>query len=204
MKKKKNILSEKSVSPDPFLQFDTWYKEHLSANIPIPDTMSLGTSGSDGTVSVRTVLLKDYSEIGFVFFSNYLSKKGMQLGSNPRAALLFYWPETARQIRIEGDVLKISGKESDLYFDTRPEDSRISAWASEQSSAITDRAYLENRFSFYKNKFSGNKIDRPPHWGGYILKPSWFEFWQEGEFRLHDRVSYSLTGEKWIIRRLAP
>jgi pyridoxamine 5'-phosphate oxidase len=201
---KKNILSENSVSPDPFLQFDSWYKERLSGNIPIPDTMSLGTSYRDGTVSVRTVLLKNYSESGFVFFTNYLSKKGMQLESNPRAALLFHWPEAGRQIRIEGSVLKVSEKESDLYFNSRPEKSRLAAWASEQSAIIPDRLHLENRFISYKEKFHGKPIGRPTHWGGYILKPSWFEFWQEGEFRLHDRITWSLSGKKWIIHRLAP
>lgn len=204
MKKEKYIFSEKSVDPDPFLQFDKWYKERLSGKIPIPDTVSLGTSSRDGAVSVRTVLLKSYNEGGFIFFTNYNSRKGRQIESNPRAAFLFYWPETGRQVRIEGGVLKITEEESDLYFNTRPEESRLSAWASEQSNIIPDRTFLENRFAFYKNKYSGKKTDRPPHWGGYLLRPFWFEFWQERESRLHDRITYSLSGNKWVIHRLAP
>lgn len=201
---KENILSESSVYPNPFEQFDLWYKERLSGNIPVADTMSLGTSSPDGRVSVRTVLLKDYSERGFLFYTNYLSKKGKQLDSNPQAALLFYWPESERQIRIEGAVRKVSVEESDLYFSSRPEVSQLSAWASEQSSVIPDREYLESRVDFYKNKFDGNPIARPLNWGGYILCPSWFEFWQEGKHRLHDRISYSLSGKSWKINRLAP
>lgn len=201
---KKEMLSEEEVDLNPFLQFKKWFQERERSGIDIPNSVSLGTSSTEGTVSVRTVLLKEYNETGFVFFSNYLSKKGKQLENNPRAALLFYWPEFSRQVRIEGLVYKVSEKESDRYFQTRPEESRISAWASEQGSVIPDRQYLEDRFKFYRNKFRNKPIERPPHWGGYRLVPVWFEFWQEGEHRLHDRICYTLTNGKWDMSRHAP
>jgi pyridoxamine 5'-phosphate oxidase len=200
----KTMLSESSIDPDPFLQFECWYRERLSVNIHVPNNISLGTASKNGLVSVRTVLLKNYNKEGFVFFSNYNSRKGMNLESNPRAALLFYWPESARQIRIEGTVIKIPAKESDLYFNTRTEETRLSAWASAQSSIIPDRSFLENRVVFYKNIFKNKSIERPAYWGGYRLIPSWFEFWQERQYRLHDRIVYSLSNDKWKINRLAP
>jgi len=197
-------FSENLVDSNPFRQFEHWYKERLSGDIPIPNNISLGTASKNGLVSVRTVLLKDYNKEGFVFFSNYNSRKGMNLESNPRAALLFYWPESARQIRIEGTVIKISAKESDLYFNTRTEETRLSAWASAQSSIIPDRSFLENRVAFYKNIFKNKSIERPAYWGGYRLVPLWFEFWKEGINRLHDRITYTLSVDTWIINRLAP
>lgn len=200
----KSSLTEDEMDPDPFVQFRNWYKEHVNSGIEIPEAVSLGTSSNEGSVSLRTVLLKGFDQNGFVFFSNYLSRKGKQLEINPVAALLFYWPESDRQIRIEGVVEKVSAEESDLYFNSRPEESRISAWASEQSSAIPNRQYLEDRFSFYKNKFLNQSIERPPHWGGYRLIPAWLEFWQSGEYRLHDRICYTLNDGKWTISRLAP
>jgi pyridoxamine 5'-phosphate oxidase len=201
---KKDLLSEDEIDPNPFVQFKKWFQERERSGIDIPNSVSLGTSSPEGEMSVRTVLLKEYNESGFVFFSNYLSKKGKQLENNPRAALLFYWPEFSRQVRIEGLVYKVPAKETDLYFKTRPEESRISAWASEQSSVIPDRQYLEDRFAFYSNKFRNGSIERPPHWGGYRLFPSWFEFWQSGEHRLHDRICYTLSNGQWVITRLAP
>lgn len=199
-----NYLSEKSMEQNPFVQFDIWYEEHLNTGIPIPDSMSLGTASADGRISVRTVLLKDFNENGFVFFTNYNSRKGLQLSSNPRAALLFYWPESGRQVRIEGMVMKVSEDESEFYFKTRPRESQLSAWVSEQSSAIPDKQYLEKRFDLYKNKFDNIPVEKPQHWGGYRIVPDWFEFWQEGNFRLHDRLTYSKRNELWKIERLAP
>jgi pyridoxamine 5'-phosphate oxidase len=201
---KKFCLEEDEMDPSPFIQFGKWFQERLNSGVVIPESVSLGTSSRDGSVSVRTVLLKEYDRSGFVFFSNYNSRKGIQIDHNPRVALLFYWAESDRQIRIEGTVQKVPPEESDRYFNTRPEESRLSAWASEQSKVIPDRKYLEDRFEFYRNKFSNRSIDRPPHWGGYHLKPTWFEFWQAREHRLHDRICYSLSGDKWIINRLAP
>lgn len=197
-------LTEKEITPDPFVLFDKWYKTHLKFGSAIPDSVSLATASSSGQVSVRTVLLKDYSEKGFTFFTNYKSKKGAQLDSNPNAALLFYWPENGRQVRIEGVVEKISEQESVTYFHSRPRESQISAWASEQSTSVPDRKYLEDRFAFFSEKFSGKEVDKPEYWGGFRIIPSWFEFWQDGEHRLHDRITYTGNNGLWITGRLAP
>ena len=197
-------LSEKSVDLNPFVQFDIWYKEHLSSGIAIPESVSLATASADGQVSVRSVLLRGYGENGFTFFTNYESKKGVQLSSNNKAALLFYWPESGRQVRIEGTAEKVSREDSESYFKTRPRESQLSAWASEQSSVIPDRFHLEEMYNFYKDKFSGRPVDKPPTWGGFRIVPKWIEFWQEREHRLHDRISYTLTSGGWRIERLAP
>jgi len=199
-----NNLSEDKVDTNPFVQFDKWYKEHLSSDAVVPNTVSLGTASSRGDVSVRTVLLKGYDESGFVFFTNYNSKKSSQLLSNRKAALLFYWPDSGRQIRIEGSADKVPDEESEQYFKTRPRESQLSAWASEQSSAIPDRTYLEKRYDLFENKFNGRIIKRPLYWGGFRLIPDWFEFWQERDFRLHDRLSYIKRKEIWVTKRLAP
>jgi pyridoxamine 5'-phosphate oxidase len=197
-------LSESMINQNPFIQFDKWYTEHLKAGIAIPNTVSLGTTFPNGHVSVRTVLLKEYNESGFVFYTNYNSKKGTQLLSTHKAALLFFWPYSGRQIRIEGIVKKMTVKESEDYFKGRPRESQIAAWASEQSSVIPDRQFLDDRYEFYKNKFGNMTIKRPPCWGGFHIVPDWFEFWQEGDFRLHDRLSYTRKKDRWIIERLAP
>lgn len=198
------VLSEKTVDPDPFVQFSKWYNEHLESGIAIPDSVSLGTASTAGRVSVRTVLLKGYDENGFVFFTNYMSKKGKQLSENPFAALLFYWAESGRQVRIEGKTEKITENESASYFGTRPRDSQISAWASEQSSIIPDRLYLEKKQEFYKSRFENKSVQKPPHWGGFRLIPDVIEFWSDGEFRLHDRIVYTRKDKVWSISRLAP
>lgn len=197
-------LSEKSIDLNPFVQFNKWYKERLTSGITEPGSVSLGTSNADGRVSVRTVLLKGWDKNGFVFFTNYNSKKGSQLLSNPNAALLFYWPESGRQVRIEGIANKISEKESDSYFRTRPRESQLSTWASGQSSVIPDRLFLENLYESYNNKFKNKPVKRPAQWGGFRLLPEWFEFWQEGDFRLHDRLTYTKRKQIWVIERLAP
>lgn len=197
-------LSKKTIDPNPFGQFDKWFKERLNAGIPIPNTVSLGTATTDGWVSVRTVLLKDYDENGFVIFTDYNSRKGLHLSSNRRAALLFYWPESGRQVRIEGFADKVSEQESESYFKTRPRESQLSAWASEQSSVIPDRQHLEKRYAFYKNRFFDKPIDKPQRWGGFRIVPDLFEFWQEGDFRLHDRLTYTKGINVWVIERLAP
>jgi pyridoxamine 5'-phosphate oxidase len=197
-------ISEEKVNADPFIQFEKWYKEHLVSGIVIPDAVSLGTSTADGHISVRTVLMKDFSENGFVFYTNYNSRKGSQLSSNPKAALLFYWPESERQVRIEGSADKVTEKDSEAYFKTRPRESQISAWASEQSSIIPGRHYLEKRYDMFYNMFRDKSVDKPPYWGGFRLIPDWFEFWQSGDFRLHDRITYSKRKNIWVIERLAP
>lgn len=198
------VLSEMTVDADPFLQFRAWYNNHLEAGIAIPETVSLGTASSAGRVSVRTVLLKGYDENGFVFFTNYKSIKGRQLSENPSAAMLFYWSESGRQVRIEGTTEKVSETESAAYFITRPRESQISAWASEQSSVIPDRSYLEEKYEFHKARFENKEVEKPPHWGGFRLIPDFFEFWRDGEFRLHDRIVYTREGLVWKIHHLAP
>lgn len=201
---KNRTLSEKSVDHDPFKQFGIWYAERLKTKLAYPDSVTLATSTADGHVSARTVLLKDFSDEGFVLFTDYNSKKGQQLSQNPKAALLFYWPESARQVRIEGFVEKLSEEESDEYFKTRPRDSQIGAWASKQSEVIPGRVYLEERVIHYTAEFSDKPVPRPSHWGGFRLVPEWMEFWQEGEFRLHDRIVYTGSANHWKIKRLAP
>jgi pyridoxamine 5'-phosphate oxidase len=201
---KRRPLSEKSVNPNPFVQFDIWYKEHVSRDVAIPESFSLATASADGEVSVRTVLLKDYGEAGFVFFTNYRSKKGTQLSANQKAAMLFYWPEAGRQVRIEGVAEKVSEEYSDSYFKTRPRESQLSAWASNQSTVVPGRLYLEEMYEYYKNRFSGKEVDRPPYWGGFRIIPAWFEFWQNDKIRLHDRIIYSWKNKTWILERLAP
>jgi len=200
----KSDFSEKTVDPNPFFQFRTWYNEHLNSGIEIPEAVTLATASTDGKVSARTVLLKDYNDSGFVFFTNYISTKGLQLSSNPGAALLFYWPESVKQVRVEGITERVPEEESESYFKTRLRESQLSTWASLQSSLIPNRQYLDDKYNFYKTKYSGIPIERPPYWGGFRLIPVWFEFWQEGKFRLHDRITYAKGKEKWVIERLAP
>lgn len=193
-----------TADPDPFVQFTKWYNEHLETGMEIPDSASLGTASATGRVSVRTVLLKGYDKDGFVFFTNYNSKKGSHLTENPFAALLFYWPESGRQVRVEGSAEKVTEEESVTYFSTRPRDSQISAWASEQSSVIPDRVYLEKRYDYFKTRFENKHVEKPPHWGGFRLIPDLIEFWTNGEFRLHDRIIYTRSEDSWIMNRQAP
>jgi pyridoxamine 5'-phosphate oxidase len=202
--KNKSTLSENSADADPIKQFEKWYRERLKTKLAYPDAVTLATSAADGHVSARTVLLKDFSDEGFVIFTDYNSKKGQQLSQNPKAALLFYWPESERQVRIEGFVEKLSEEESDEYFKSRPRDSQTGAWASEQSKVIPGRGYLETRVIHYTAEFSDKPVPRPSHWGGFRLVPEWIEFWQEGEFRLHDRIAYKRTGKRWRLERLSP
>jgi pyridoxamine 5'-phosphate oxidase len=200
----RNNFSKKTIDPDPFVQFKSWYSEHLTFGIAIPGAVTLATANKEGKVSARTVLLKGYNEKGFVIYTNYNSKKGSQLLSNPFAALLFYWPDSGRQIRIEGITEKVADKDSESYFKTRPRESQLSTWASEQSKIIPGRQYLENRYDFYKDRYSDKPVERPLHWGGFRLIPEWFEFWEEREFRLHDRLVYTKRKNLWVIERLAP
>lgn len=200
----KSNLSETTVDPDPFRQFSYWYAQRTAAETVYPDSVSLATASDKGRVSVRIVLLKSYDENGFVFFTNYKSRKGIQIAANPSGAMLFYWPESSRQVRIEGLIKKIPEPESTSYFGTRPRESQIGAWASEQGAVIPGRKYLTDRFSFFELLFKGKPVEKPVFWGGYRLEPDMFEFWQEGGFRLHDRIIFSKKNNQWVISRLAP
>ena len=199
----KKKLSASSVSSDPFKQFTKWFDETLKSGFLEPNAMTLATSTKDGIPSVRVVLLKGFDDNGFVFYSNYKSKKGKELEANPRASILFYWDSLERQIRIDGTVEKVTKKESEDYFASRPFKSRVGAWASNQSSVIENRSVIVKEFLKYLVKF-GNDVPLPPTWGGYRLIPSSFEFWQGRPNRLHDRIRYTKQKSGWKIERLAP
>lgn len=197
-------LTKKDVSSDPFKQFVIWYDEATESITGEPNAMILSTAGADGKPSSRVVLLKGFSNEGFVFFTNYSSRKGNNLTENPFAALLFFWGELERQVRIEGSVEKIGKEESLKYFSSRPRLSQIGALASEQSKPVANREVLEEKFHHLDKKFEGREIPRPEHWGGYLVKPDYFEFWQGRRSRLHDRISYRMESGKWKIERLSP
>lgn len=197
-------LNEDDVQSDPLKQFEQWLNEAVESNVNEPTAMTLATSTFEGKPSARVVLLKGVSPEGFSFFTNYDSKKGKQIRQNPYGALVFFWPELERQVRIEGKVAKLTDKQSDEYFKTRPEGSKIGAWASPQSQVIPNRKYLENLKSDFHEEFSKRTIKRPPNWGGYVLAPTCIEFWQGRADRLHDRIQYTLTNGVWTIERLAP
>jgi pyridoxamine 5'-phosphate oxidase len=198
-------LTEDLVAPHPVTQFDQWWNEAMHAKIDEVNAMTLATASADGFPSARIVLLKDCSERGFTFFTNYESYKGKQLEENPKACLVFFWKELERQVRITGLVEKITEQESDAYFKSRPEASRIGAWTSPQSQAIENRHWLDNRFNEMVQKLEGTDIQRPAYWGGYIVKPVIIEFWQGRPGRLHDRLQYTLLDNGgWKIERLAP
>jgi pyridoxamine 5'-phosphate oxidase len=198
-------LSEKDAAPDAIVQFNTWWQEAIQSEIDEVNAMTLATASADGVPAARIVLLKGFDDRGFVFFTNYESFKGMQLAENPRACLVFFWKELERQVRITGLVEKVSDAESDAYFNSRPEGSRIGAWASPQSQVIESREWLQEREKTYAKDFSGKPLQRPAHWGGYRVKPVTIEFWQGRPSRLHDRLQYTLEGNnEWKIERLAP
>ena len=197
-------LSEESVSLNPFEQFKIWFDEILKIDLIEPNAMILATANKKAKPSARVVLLKSFDENGFVFFTNYKSRKGKEFKVNPTASLLFFWPELERQVRIEGKVKFASREESKVYFHSRSRDSQIAAWVSAQSSVIPDRNFLESKFAELKSKFGNNEIPIPDYWGGYRLIPGTFEFWQGRENRLHDRICYRFKNKKWKIFRLAP
>jgi pyridoxamine 5'-phosphate oxidase len=199
-------LNETDVDADPVTQFERWLAEAVKAEVPEPTAMTLATVGDDARPAARIVLLKGIDAQGFLFFTNYDSRKGAELAAHPAAALLFHWVVLERQVRIEGTVAKASAAESDSYFASRPRLSRVGAWASPQSRTIPDRAWLERQFSDAQERFApeGDAIPRPPQWGGYRLVPSTLEFWQGRRSRLHDRIRYRLEGTRWHVDRLAP
>jgi len=197
-------LDEDSVSENPFVQFKTWMDEAIDSKVLHPTSVILATAGKDYQPSARVVLFKDVTEEGFVFFTNYDSHKGRQLAENPKAGLTFFWMEMERQIRIEGEVAKVAVGISDRYFHSRPFESRLSAAASPQSMIVKTRQALESAKEKLRKKYPDEGVPRPKNWGGYILKPHYFEFWQGRESRLHDRMVYAKTTKSWEIKRLAP
>lgn len=198
-------LTEKNLSASPLLQFDKWMKKAIASGNAEPTAMALATADAKGKPTARIVLLKSYDENGFVFFTNYNSRKASEIKLNPAATLVFYWSEISKQIRIEGKVKRVSAKESDEYFQSRPRESQIGALASSQSKIAKSRKEIDERFEFFKKKFEGKKIPRPENWGGYILVPDYFEFWQGRMSRLHDRIVYKkIPKGKWKIFRLFP
>ncbi len=200
----RDTLTPSGINKNPFKQYSKWFEAVLSSNFFVhPNAMTLATASAKGKPSARIVLLKGYDEKGFVFYTNYNSRKGKELEVNPYASLLFYWDKLEKQVRVEGKVSKISRKESEAYFNTRPLNSRLGAWASNQSSVISGRGEIMSRFRKYTELYKDN-VPLPGFWGGYRLVPDMFEFWQGGVNRLHDRIRYKKTGSGWKIEWLAP
>ena len=195
-------LLERTVDRDPLRQFAAWFAAARERGAYMPEAMALATASADGAPSARMVLLKGYDERGFVFYTGYESRKGAELAENPRAALLFYWAEQGRQVRVEGPVARVAAAEADAYFASRPLGSRLSAAASRQGSVVAGRDELEARVEELRS--SGVEIARPEHWGGFRLSPAAYEFWQHRDDRLHDRLRYVRDGDAWRVERLAP
>lgn len=198
-------LSEADAHADPFEQFRIWFDQALAAGLPEPNAMTISTVTSDGKPSARMVLLKDYDEQGFVFYTNYESHKGQQLLQNPWGAITFWWAELERQVRIEGRVEQVSATDSDEYFHSRPRNSQLGAWVSAQSQVIENREVLNERLQQLEKEYKNKEIPRPPHWGGFRVIPTAIEFWQGRPSRLHDRLLYQRSEDgTWKIQRLSP
>jgi pyridoxamine 5'-phosphate oxidase len=196
-------FEQTDANKNPFQQFKAWFNEAVESEIDEVNAFTLATCSNEGKPSARIVLLKDATDFGFTFFTNYNSKKGIEILNNPNAAICFFWKELERQIRIEGTIVKASVQESEAYFKSRPIGSQLGAWASPQSSTILDRSILENNLKHYASMYQ-NDVPKPEHWGGYTLIPNYFEFWQGRSSRLHDRIAYEFKNDEWLISRLAP
>ena len=200
----KQSLLEGSVDSNPINQFHNWWQEVIDSKIEEPNAMMLSTCNNEGKPSSRIVLLKEVNENGFVFFTNYQSRKGKEMDQNNFVSILFFWKELERQVRVEGKVVKIPTEKSDKYFASRPRESQVGAWSSPQSEVIESRSVLEKNEKQYSDQFQNQNIERPQHWGGYLVIPQQMEFWQGRPGRLHDRLRYSLREKQWVIERLAP
>lgn len=197
-------LNEKDLARDPFRQFEKWFQEAEAAKLIEPNAMTLCTTTRDGRPSGRTVLLKGVDGRGFVFYSNYESRKGRELHENPNAALVFPWLAIERQVIVEGTVTKVPREESEAYFHSRPRASQLAAWVSQQSAVISGRSVLEDSMKMLEEKYAGREVPLPPHWGGWRMAPATVEFWQGRRSRLHDRLRYRRDTDGWLIERLAP
>ena len=197
-------LDEEGLHPDPMLQFGAWLSDAIAIEKPDPGAMTLATVDAHGRPAARVVLLRGHDPRGFVFYTNYGSRKGRELDGARTAALVFLWKNLQRQVRVEGSVARISAEESDAYFASRPRGHRLSAWASDQSSVVPDRATLERQMAAVEARFADDEVARPPYWGGYRVVPATIEFWQGRPNRVHDRLRYRRSGEHWIIERLSP
>ena len=199
------LLDERTIDPNPIRQFQSWLDDAIAVGLPLPEAMTVATASADGRPSARMILLKQVDDTGFVFFTNYRSAKARELDSNPYAALVFWWAPLERQVRIEGRVTRTSAEESREYFQTRPRESQIGAWASPQSEVISARDVLEQRTTDLEKLYCDREIDCPEHWGGYRLTPDRIEFWKGRTGRLHDRILYEReSNDTWSIKRLAP
>jgi pyridoxamine 5'-phosphate oxidase len=192
------------LDPDPIVQFGAWMEEALAEGLLLPNTMTLATADADGRPSARMVLLKGFDQRGFVFYTNYDSRKSRELTSNPHAALVVYWARLERQVRVEGRVERVDAGESDAYFASRPLESRLGAWASQQSAPLASRAELDERVAELERRYAGGEVPRPPHWGGWLVRPDAIELWQGRPNRLHDRFAYTRRADGWDRARLYP
>ena len=197
-------LTEQSVNKDPFEQFILWMNDAISSHQPEPNAMILSTIDLSGNPDSRVVLLKELTAEGLIFFTNYESKKGQQIAANQNVSLVFLWVGLERQVRIKGIAEKINEKDSELYFKSRPLESQLGAWASPQSQIIESRQVLSDNYKHYQQLFESQEITKPPNWGGYLIKPQYFEFWQGRSSRLHDRIEFCLIDQSWVIHRLGP
>jgi len=204
MSERTGVLLESELDADPLKQFGRWYVAAESAGIRAPHAMALATATRTGAPSLRMVLLKGFDETGFVFFTGYDSRKALELESNPRAALLFFWDPLGRQVRLEGDVVRVAAEESDAYFATRPRGAQLTTAASRQSSVLSGREELDSRIEQLAAEQAETEVPRPDHWGGYRLVPDTYEFWQHRDDRAHDRLRYRLTDRVWVRERLSP